>query len=247
MDKPGVLVTRAHDGFSDLLADNGFRVFNLEVTRTIELEDLAAAKSLISRSAAYDGCIITSPIAARIFIRESKVMDVPRAAKIYVLGDRSREIFVSEGINVESRSEANTADELVSAFGLEEFADKSLLFIRGERSMRTIPDMLGGSCVMDEAVVYRTECQVLSSETTDNIRNMVRNSEIQWITFFAPSAAECFFTAFDSKELGGLRMAAIGRSTARAISKAGLKVDYVSERAKAADFAAGLVRQIKTH
>ena len=60
-------------------------------------------------------------------------------------------------LNVKIPNHANTAEEMLKEFGEKEFAGKRFLFVRGEKSSRTIPDSIGGKADVDEVAVYKTE------------------------------------------------------------------------------------------
>lgn len=246
MTPPVVLVLRSSDRFSDLLWESGCQVLNLEVTRTESLDDLTDLRNSIAQIDRYDGLFLTSPVAAEVFVRELKSSDGKFAGKIYVLGQRTKKVFENAGIGVEYRSEVNTAAEMVAAIGEAEFAGKSLLFIRGDRSLRTIPELLTGAAAVDEVVVYRTLDHPPNAETADSLRKRLQSGEIGWICFFAPSSVDGFRKVFGLEDLNGIKTAAIGKTTGQRIKEKGLHLDFVSQRANADDFAAGLIEFIKS-
>ncbi len=246
MTPPVVLVLRGSDRFSEMLWESGCQVINLAVTKTEPLDDLTDLNKSIAQIGVYDGVFLTSPVAAEVFVRELKARGGKFAGKIYVLGERAKLVFENAGMSVEYRNDANTAGELVAAFGEAEFAGKRLLYIRGDRSMQTIPDVLGSNAQIDEVVVYSTTDDPPDAETAAEIRMRLRNGEITWVCFFAPSSVDSFRKIFELEDLNGIKTAAIGNTTGRRIRETGMHLDLVSERANAEDFANGLVRFIKS-
>lgn len=241
-----ILVVRSDDRFSDLLREGGCRVVNLEVIKSepIERSELRRRLAEINR---YDGLFFTSPTAARVFAEEGASAQKRFTGKIYVLGRRTKEVLEAARFEVVFREDANTAAELISSFVEEEFAGKKLLFLRGDRSMRTIPEMLGGEAEVDEVVLYRTKAVPLDERTLETLKNRFKHDEIDWTCFFSPSAVDAFLKYLPTKLVSNTKVAAIGSTTARCAEGAGLRVEYISERATAEDFSAGLLRRIQVH
>jgi uroporphyrinogen-III synthase len=245
MMRPVVLVLRSSDRFSDLLCENGCQVVNLELTKTEPLDDLTDLKNCIAEIGRFDGLFFTSPIAAKIFVLELSSLDLRFNGKIYVLGERARTVFENAGMSVEQRSDANTAEDLINGFGVAEFAGKSFLFVRGDRSLRTIPELLSSLASVDEAIVYRTIDDQPDANTMEELRKRLRNGRIDWVCFFAPSSVDGFRKFFCLEDLKDVKTAAIGKTTGRRVKETGLHLDFISERATADDFAAGLFEYIK--
>lgn len=247
MTPPVVLVLRSTDRFSDLLWESGCQVLNLEVTKSEPLDDLTDLKRSIAQIDRYDGLFLTSPVAATVFVKELKSLDGSFTGKVYVLGERTKKVFEDAGINVKCPAGVNTAGELVAAYGDAEFSNKSLLFIRGDRSMRTIPQLINSLGSVEEVVVYRTLEYPPDQDTADEMRKRLRGGEIDWICFFAPSSVDGFLKVFYLKELIGIKTAAIGQTTGQRLKEVGLHLDFVSRCANASDFAIGLVEFIKSN
>jgi len=247
MNRRLVLVIRGDDGFSEMLRHSGFEVLNLELIGTEPLDDLSDLERSLGRIDQYDGVFITSPVAAEIFVRHLNGQGITFTGKVYVLGRRTMSIMETSGLDVVSGNEANTADELIKSFEIEEFEGKHLLFIRGDRSLGTISKMLQDVATVNETVVYRTKECSPGESAVRNVSERLRSGEIEQICFFSPSAVESFRKLFGIGALGKLNVAAIGETTARSASEAGMEVSFVSPRATAEDFAAGLAAFLKNN
>ena len=245
MKPPVILVLRGDDAFSVKLRENGFEVLNLELIKPEPLDDLGELRERLAELDNFDGLFFTSPVAATIFVDESNRLGQQFFGKIYVLGERTKTIFENAGEKVEYGIDTNTAEEMIESFGEAEFAGKRLLFVRGDKSMRTIPELLDGKASVEELVVYRTVENPHAEEVTADIRTRLDDNEIDWVCFFSPSAVETFVKAFERIDFDGIKMAAIGQTTARRAKEAGLKVEFISNRASAEIFAAGLMGYIK--
>lgn len=244
MNRPAILVIRSDGKFSSILRGAGFEVVNLELIETKPLEDLSGLREKLAHLSEYDGVFITSAAAARIFVNERKGSN-GFYGSVYALGERSQTILATAGLNVRTAVEANTAEEMLNAFDKNEFKGKRFLFVRGERSLRTIPELLGSHAQVDEVAVYRTDDRGFDKGKIEEVVSRISNDEIRLICFFSPSGVERF------KELYGdvsttVKTAAIGTTTADAARQAGFDVEYISPKSKADDFALGLIEHIKS-
>jgi len=246
MKPPVVLVLRDDDRFNSLLWESGCEVISLKLIETVPIDGQGELQTTLAHIEDYDGLFFTSPVAAEVFIRESKAVGTRPRGKIYVLGERTKGVFENAGVEVISRSSANTAYELIESFDRSEFAGNRFLFVRGDKSMRTIPETLGGVATVDEVIVYNSVEKRPDEDTIATLKRGFRNSEIDWICFFSPSGIDSFRNYFDLGDMGDAKTAVIGDTTARRVQESGIRVDFVSQRATAADFAAGLIQHIKS-
>ncbi|MDQ3220744.1 MAG: uroporphyrinogen-III synthase [Acidobacteriota bacterium] len=244
MNKPVVLVIRQADDFSSILKQNGFEVLNLPLISTEPVEDLNEFDEKLRTLNQYDGLFITSPTAAEIFIREAGDEARRFPGKVYVLGDRTKFCFANTNYKVVFSQRANTAEEFIRSFKEEEFLGKKFLFVRGDKSMRTISALLQNSAVVDEIVVYRTIENQLDNKTSRAIREKLDLGEIDWICFFSPSGIDNYIKLFISEDAIAIKTAVIGDTTAKRASEAGFNVQLISPRASARDFAMALAEHI---
>ena len=247
MKPPVVLVIRKDDRFSSQLRNEGFEVIDLELIRTVPASDLTGLDDILVRSDDYDGLFFTSPVAAETFAERMKLAGYSYRGKVYVLGERARAVLEDEGFEVVYRADANTAEELIASFAEAEFNGKRLLFVRGNKSQRTIPDLLGHIASVDEVVVYETKEIEPVDGIVEIVKERFRKHEIDWVCFFSPSGVESFTKLFGSVDLSDPAAAAIGETTARSAAEAGFRVEFVSPRARAGEFAAGLAAFIKNN
>ena len=245
MKCPTVLVTQPDGTFSSLLREAGFDVLNLELVRTEPVEDLGELNSRLDNGDEFDGIFITSPVAAKILVARVNELSRDLDCKIYVLGERAREVVETAGLNVVYRPSANTASDLVGAFDTEEFAGRKLLFIRGDRSLRTIPELLQSISRVDEVVVYRTIDVWPDDSEVSAVISQLAGGLIHWVCFFSPSGVESFVKRMGEHAMRIPAVATIGETTAQSARGLGLAVDFVSTKSTASDFAATFVEYIK--
>ena len=127
-----ILVIRADDSFSQLLREAGFNVDNLELIETRPIGDLTKFRARFAKLSKYDGIFFPSPVAAEIFVKEFEKSN-GFGGTVYALGRRARLVLESAGMNVKSPPDSNTADEMLEAFGNDEFAGRCLLYIPKKR------------------------------------------------------------------------------------------------------------------
>jgi uroporphyrinogen-III synthase len=218
-----ILVIRPDGKFSAVLREEGFEVTDLELVRTEPLDDLAGAELVLAGVDNYDGLFFTSPVAAEVFVRSMRSRGY--AGKIYVLGERAKAIFQAASLPITHDAEISTAAQLINKFGHAEFAGKRFLYVRGDKSLRTIPNTLSGIADVDELVVYRTRDTDPAADVIEAVRAKLRGSEIGWACFFSPSGVERFAALFDARN--HLKAAVIGETTAAKAAEAGLSVGLI--------------------
>jgi uroporphyrinogen-III synthase len=218
-------------------------VTDLELVRTEALNDLAGAELVLAGVDDYDGLFFTSPVAAEVFVRSMRSRGGGYAGKIYVLGERAKAILEAASLPITHDAEISTAAQLINKFGDAEFAGKRFLYVRGDKSLRTIPNTLSGIADVDELVVYRTRDTDPAADVIEAVRAKLRGSEIGWACFFSPSGVERFAALFKTRN--HLKAAVIGETTAAKAAEAGLSVGFISARPDAEHFARELAAHIK--
>lgn len=245
MKAPAVLVIRKDDPFSALLRKSGCRVLSLELTKTEPVEDLSEMHARFEQFGKYDGLFFTSPTAAEVFKAQAADVSLGFRGKVYVLGGRARRVLEDTGLDLVYRSSANTAEELLETLSETEFAGKRFLFVRGDKSLRTIPEILNGKAAIDEVIVYRTVETRTDESVVESLNEQFEKGEIDWVCFFSPSGVESFRKLFGANINKAINIAVIGTTTAKKAMEAGLKPQFVSQRANAEDFAVEFIEHIK--
>ncbi len=240
-----ILVFREFDDFSAILAENGFKVINLPLITTKSFEDLGEFEAKLAAIEIYDGVFITSAKAAGIFRAKLIEKKGSYGGRIYVLGRRSYEILRNLNLNLCFDESANTAREMLEKIAPEDLKSKRFLFVRGEKSLRVVPDFLVKTAAVDETIVYRTENVPVEIKTVKTIRAKIQEGEITAACFFSPSAAASFIEQFGAEILHQTIIATIGRTTAEYFETQNLKVEFVSPKATTKAFAESLSEHLK--
>jgi len=240
-------VVREFDKFSSLLTENDFEVVNFPAIQTLPIEDFGELAEKIENLKSYDGLFFTSPKAAEVFLQNFENKENDFRGKVYVLGNRTKLLFEHTNLEIVFRGDANTAEEFINSFDGREFANKKFLFLRGDKSLRTIPKLLKEQSIVDEIVVYRTIENAIDETLKNEIGERLSKNKIDWICFFSPSGVESFVETFSKFSLNDIKIAAIGTTTAKKVAENNLKVEFISSKANAEDFAFELIDYIKKH
>ena len=139
---------------------------------------------------------------------------------------------------------ANTAREMLEKIALEDLRDKSFLFVRGEKSLRIVPEFLAKMATVDEVIVYETREITVETDELKSLRAKFETGEIAAACFFSPSGAESFVKQFGAEITHQTNIAAIGKTTADYFEKRNLSVNFVSSKAAAEDFAVELIEYL---
>lgn len=239
---PGtILVIRGNDIFSSLLTAQGLTVRNLPLIETRPVADCTAVERCLERLDEYDGVFVTSPAAAEALIASPDISDY--GGTFYVVGARTLDMLRAAGVDSLS-DEANSAEELISLYPVSEFAGKRFLFVRGDRSLNKISDAVGKIATIDELIVYLTVERSPDPEAAAWLTANVAAGDIEWVCFFSPSGVDAFQKLTIGQDACGLKTAVIGVTTAQRARELGYRVEYISPRASARDFAIGLASTI---
>jgi uroporphyrinogen-III synthase len=236
-----ILVFREDGPFSRQLRARGHDVENVPLIGTRPLADLSRFRELLEKPERFDGIFVTSHAAAELLAEQLEGVPRDKVPLIFVHGARSRELLKDRGLRLEFRESANTADEFMEELGVQRFSGQHLLFVRGDKSLRVIPERLGEVAKVDEAVVYETVEMPVDTQAAEKLRNV---KDFDWLCFFSPSAVESFVSRGLASEGGIPRIAVIGETTGKAVTSSGLEVDHISEGASQREFAEGLARHI---
>jgi len=238
-----ILVVRKFDNFSRILTRNGFSVVNSPTIETIECGNSHNLSGKIS-PLDYDGIFLTSPRATEIAWREL-FSKKKYHGKVYVLGQRSFEILKDKNLLLSFDEAANTAREMLERIPPDELKGKRFLFIRGEKTVGTISDVLKKIAALDEEIVYETRKIAVEESLKKEIEAKLDGGRIEAACFFSPSGAESFLEQFGLESLGQTKIAVIGKTTAEFFAQRNLRVGFIATKATAEDFAIELIDYLR--
>lgn len=237
-----ILVIREFDNFSRILVENDFEIINLPLIETGAIDDLSDFNAKLENIKIYDGIFLTSKNSARILADKLRKKNISFDGKVCVLGNSSFEVLRNENLNLFYDESANTAREMLEKIAPDELKNKHFLFIRGEKSLRIVPEFLAETSKVDEVIVYETRKIMIETDKINFIRAKIEKDEIAAACFFSPSGAESFIEQFGAEILHQTKIATIGKTTAEYFETRNLTVDFVSPNASAEDFATELIK-----
>jgi len=240
-----ILVVRKFDDFSRILSESGLKVINCPTIEVAPLEDFSEFEVKLDAIENYDGVFLTSAMATEIFRTKLHAKNVKFHGKIYVLGKRSFDLLKSENLDLVFDKTANTAREMLENIRLDKLKNKRFLFVRGEKSLRVVPEFLEKIALVDEVIVYCSSRVTITDDKIKEIQAKSANGEIACACFFSPSGASSFLQQFGAEVLHQIKITVIGNTTAEFFESRNLKVDFVTRRATAEGFAVELIEYLK--
>ena len=233
-------------GLTGLLEQNGATVFHFPTIRIIPPENWSACDQALARIDAYDWIFFSSANGVSYFMDRAREIGVHKiAAKIAVVGEKTREKLVSYGLTCDIMPTEFTAQGLLVALDKTDMKNKRCLLPSSDKSRDALAAGLQKSgAAMERLTVYRTG--VNKDLDGSPLIDKINRNEIDCITFFSPSAVTNFAQIMGEKNIkrigsATVRIAVIGPSTARAVADLGLKVDMVPRRSDETDLVDTLI------
>ncbi|MEO8072530.1 MAG: uroporphyrinogen-III synthase [Acidobacteriota bacterium] len=241
-----ILVIRKFDDFSRILAENDFAIINLPLIETSAINDLSDFDAKLANIEIYDGIFITSKNAARILAEKLREKNIKFDGKVYILGNSSFEILRNESLNLVFDESANTAREMLEKIAPDELKNKLFLFVRGEKSLRIVPEFLAAKeAKVDGITVYETRKIMIETDKINFFREEIKKNNIAAACFFSPSGAASFIEHFGAEISHQTIIATIGKTTAEYFETRNLNVGFVSAKSSAEDFAFELIEYLQ--
>jgi len=235
-----VLVTRPKDqaaSFVKKLEEYGLISV---VFPTIEIRPVSGWK--VPDLSLFDGVFFTSPNSVSFFM-ERLLKESPdelknlKKLKVWAVGKTTSSDLAAHGVTTRPVPKISDAVTLMEEIDTDTISGRSFLFLRGSLSLGTIPEVIirrGGRCT--ELTVY--ENLPPSLEESAKIKSLLERGELSCLSFTSPSTAVNFFEAMGTTAIpDGVKVAAIGTTTAAALKNLGLQVDIIPESFDALGFA----------
>ncbi|NTU57821.1 MAG: uroporphyrinogen-III synthase [Chlorobiaceae bacterium] len=242
-----VLVTRPKHQAEPFVRELEQYGLNAVVFPTIEIRPVAGWR--VPDLSRFSGIFFTSPNSVQFFLErllaESREeLDNLRRLKVWAVGKTTSADLEKHGIVTEPIPKIADAVNLMAGIDPRAIEGKTILFVRGNLSLGTIPKLIaerGGRC--EELTVYDNIQP--SQEDTEQVRSMLLGGKLDCLSFTSPSTAINFFEAMGSKALPeGVLIAAIGTTTSGALEKLGIKVDIIPEYFDGPNFAKAIAKAL---
>ncbi|MBZ4218950.1 MAG: uroporphyrinogen-III synthase [Chlorobium sp.] len=235
-----VLVTRPESQAASFVKKLEQYGLNSIVFPTIEIRPVSGWK--VPDLSLFDGLFFTSPNSVTFFMARL-LQDFPEELKnlqklrVWAVGKTTAQDLALHGVKTQPVPKIFDAVTLMEEIDNDTIANHTFLFLRGSLSLGTVPEVIkkrGGRCI--ELTVY--ENLPPSLEDSAKIKALLEHGELSCLSFTSPSTAVNFFEAMGTTILpSGVKIAAIGTTTANALEKLGLHVDIIPESFDAPGFA----------
>jgi uroporphyrinogen III methyltransferase / synthase len=242
-----ILVTREHSGGFDELEELGAEVIQFPTIEIVPPSNWEGLDRAIDSIESYNWLIFTSANGVRFFFRRlferDKDIRELQGIRVCAIGSKTAASIRKLGIKVDLTPESFNAEGLIKAItGLQSAERKGqntnslkglrFLLPRAEIAREIFPERvreLGGE--IDVPVAYRAVKPEMQGK---RLKRFLKEGRITIATFTSAATFHNFQEIFREEAdelLEGVTIAAIGPVTARAIEKAGRKVDIMPEEA----------------
>lgn len=237
-----VLVTREHSEGFEPLEELGAELIEFPTIEIVPPKDYSEMDSAIDKIETYDWLILTSRNGVkyffkRVFEKDRDIRDL-KGIKICAVGSKTSEEIKRYGVKVDLIPEEFSSEGLIKLFdGVKDsrgkgFKGMKFLLPRAEKAREIFPEKireLGGH--IDIPVAYRTVKPEIHGK---RLRRFLKEGRISIATFTSAATFNNFVEIMGEKAdalLKGVAIAVIGPVTAKAIVKAGRKVDIMPKQA----------------
>ncbi len=225
----------------------------IELVATSETDALDRA---LSHLADYDGLLFTSANAVRFFADRARLLGTNAAfatlgARVLCVGPQSARAALEAGLPVHlvGSGRGDSESFLREVIAVLPPAGRRFLLPRSDIGRDVIPDGLrrvGAS--VDVVETYRN---IPAQVDREMLRDEILSGGLDVLTFASPSAADHFFALLDDDtkaQVSELVIGAVGRTTSRALERAGIVAQVVPEQPGGTELVAALVEYMaQTH
>lgn len=211
----------ARDPFERAFRKEGFDVRSIPVLE-FDFVNPDGLREALEHPNNYDGLIFTSPRAvdaigeAMPWLPSENVLWHNKS--VYAVGSGTAEALRSIGFEPDGE-ESGSAETLANIISKRSF-DRPLLFLSGDRRRDVLPTRLRSAGIqIEELCVYENRSRSPVGWPTEQVPD--------WVVFFSPSGFEAIREEWEER-LRGVRIAAIGPTTAEVLGSAGVVVATVA-------------------
>lgn len=230
------VVTRARAQASKLtgqLEAEGAKVIEVPAIRIVEPDDFAPLDNAQKNLDSYDWVVFTSANGVDGFFRRLRLNGKDARAlagcKIAAIGSATEKTLSRYGLAADLVPPSYKAEDLTDALLPQLTKDSKVLLARAAVARNVLPDALRANGVaVDVVPVYKT---VSDCENKDQLKESLKNGEVDCVTFTSSSTVTNLMEALDGEKelLKGVTLATIGPITADTLKKAGFSTDVEAE------------------
>lgn len=235
-----IVVTRAREQASemrDALAELGAQVLECPSIRIEPLVEYEQADAAIRKLGEYSWIIFTSANGVRIFWERLGALGfdsrIIGRCKVAAIGPGTAQALLSHGISADLLPDSYVAESVVASLRRLEgdnLKNMRVLIPRAARARNALPEGLSDAgAAVDVVPLYAT---VPAAEQIGEVCEAVKTGTLDCVTFASASTVDNFFAALVQPEIlrgSGVKLAAIGPITAKALRRYGFEPDIQPE------------------
>ena len=251
-----VLVTRTHaqaGEMSSALRAAGAEPVLIPMIKLVPCEDTGALDTALSQLDRYDGLLFTSANAVRFFAGRARELGHAKAfstmaARVLCVGPQSARAALEAGLPVHLTGSGRGDSEsfLRELIAILPPSGRRFLLPRSDIGRDLVPDTLReAGAEVDVVEAYRNIPAPVDSEA---LRRDILSGQLDVLTFASPSAVHNFFALLDEPArtaAKALLIAAVGKTTSRALEAEGAVARVIPERPSGAELVAALAEYVE--
>lgn len=232
------LVTRTEEQsatFRSLLESRGAKTLCMPAIQIVDPDSWQDCDDAIWKLVEYFAVCFTSKNAVDKFIGRIRSIR-PQAlhtlsdCRLFAVGEKTKAALYANGFSSAFVPQHTSAKEVAAALQELGVKGKHILFPKSNIARNELPEQLRtAGATVDEVVAYKT---ILPDAThLDTVKQMLQEKKIDAATFFSPSSVVNVVEMLGTDLLARTAIAAIGNTTAEAVTQAGLHTNVVAPQA----------------
>jgi len=229
-----IIVTRSRGQaslFSQIIEEFGGQAVEFPTIELAPADDYEPLDIAIRNLGQYHWVIFTSINGVQAFLKRLKFQQKDlrelKGINICAIGPKTKESLENYGLIVDYVPDEYRAEAIIEFMSQQKMSGKRILLPRADIARKILPEALKQyGAIVDEIIAYKT---VKANHNSENVRTMLKEGMIDYITFTSSSTVKNFVGVFNPVELPVLlkhaKIASIGPVTTDTAHKLGLKVD----------------------
>lgn len=231
-----VVITRdaaGNESFADALGLQGAEPVRFNTIELVSLADMPPAKKALQHLRDYDWIIFTSANGVRYAFDALEDMSLDARAfadtKIACIGIQTATELAVYGLNADFVPTPFTSTALAEGLvEMDETDANSILLLRSAIAPDDLPKALtDGGATVEDVSVYTVDRRQAEPEEIEELLEMLKGNQLDWITFTSSSTVDSFFAQIDIEAVkaSSAKIASIGPFTTKQLKQYGLEPD----------------------
>lgn len=215
-------------------------------------DNWSACDDALSEISSFEWLLFSSANSVKYFFQRALSLNIKSPpCKIAAVGEKTAGIIKQRGVHIDLIPDEANAKSLVKSFKNLKISEQKILIPSSNIARNELPDglkNLGAS--ITTVVVYKT--QVNRSLDTEKMFELIKNNQIDCITFFSPSAVKYFIQLLGETTIteiikNSIVLGVIGETTANALKIYNIPVAFQAETSTEEDLVKSLINHFKNN